>query len=453
MNSHPTQVEAYLQSALERIPAPAQAVALIHHGKLIYTEEIGDATAQSVFRLGTLTHALTAYAVDTLLHDHQHADINALQSAVRVEAPNHQPITPHHLLTHTAGLGTARSLWALIRNDSLQEAGAPCPDLATHYHGKLKGIVPPDEKWCFSNDGYALLGEAIAQVSGMSYPDAMQQYVFSPLNMRHAAFNAPSLSGYKRNGKTPIKPMDAVLLPALGGCASLEDLIAFVAALFDRETLMTPHLQRDDRLPNMGYGLRVQTANGQKVAWSNGQITGYSSAICIAPESQTAVILLANSSTDGALGTIARRAVLTLIDAQPQIQSKPNMTSKPLNLTGYYAPSAGLLTNIELWGAYGGGLRVQLRGGQWRIHGQMNPTESHPLQATEDEDAFRVGDSPHAPMIIFADEINGQPHQLTIGLFTLYRRGWWHSLGAKLIMAIGLLFLLFMVIVGGILAL
>ncbi len=442
--------EALITAALDRIPAPAQAVALIHQGRLIYVQEAGDATTQSVFRLGTLSHALTAYAAYHVLNKHLHTPINDLLKNLRVDAPDGGTITPHHLLTHTAGLGTARSLWALVRNDTLHKAGTRTPHLATHYNGVLKGQVAPGEKWCFSNDGYAVLGQAIAEVSGQPYPDAMQAHVFTPLKMHNATFNAPTLTGYKHNGRTPAPPMDAALLPALGVCASLDDLVAFVAAIFEADVFSTPHFQLDSRLPGMAYGLRAQKINGQRIAWLNGQIPGFSSALCIAPQTQTAAILLANAPTDGALSALARRAVLTLMNADVAPIAPDEAPSAPVttDFRGYYAPSPGLLTNIEVWGAYGGGLSVRRSKNAWVIRGQMNPAESHPLQATDDAHAFTIGASAHAPLIVFQPGTDGHAARLEIGLFALHRRAWHNSLGARLMMAVLVLFLLFGLIVG-----
>lgn len=451
------RAEAFITAAHERLNPPAMVAALIHDGRLIYTLEAGESadgeatTAQTAFRLGALTHALTAYAITrqfaagTLTPDTPAADV------LHSFALSADGVTIGHLLTHTAGLGTARSVRALVRHDAVQPAGRPAPTLAEHYGGALHARTRAGEKWCFSNDGYAVLGQILADVTAQPYADAMRETVFAPLRMAGATFNAPTIAG---GGRYRRRPVSAVLVPALGACASLDDLVRFVVALFDTPEMTAPHHQLDPRLPAMGYGLRVETVGAARVAWLNGQIGGFSAALCVAPHSQTAAVLMANKRTDGGLGTVARRAVLGLCG----LSDDPAPTDDPapagdVDLRGYYAPSAGLLTNIEVWSAYGGGVNVGRRGAGWALSAQIDPMEKRDLTPAGAPDAFRYRSAGGNPLVVFdIDATNGRARALHIGLFTLYRRPRWHSLGWRLLLATAALLLIFAALVAAIIA-
>ncbi|TVR24707.1 MAG: class A beta-lactamase-related serine hydrolase [Anaerolineaceae bacterium] len=456
-DSPSARAEAFINAAHERLNAPAMVAALIHEGRLIYTLEAGEApdgtpvTAQTAFRLGALTHALTAYAITRQFAAGALTPQTPAVDVVHSFDLGADGATIGHLLTHTAGLGTARSLRALVRHDAVQPASRAMPTLAEHYGGALHARTRAGEKWCFSNDGYAVLGQILADITAQPYADAMRETVFAPLGMAHAGFNAPTIAG---GGRYRRRPVNAVLVPALGACASLDDMVRFAVALFDAPQMTAPHHQLDPRLPAMGYGLRVEEVGGQRIAWLNGQIGGFSAALCIAPQTQTAAILMANKRTDGGLGTVARRAVLGLCglsDEPPPADDSAPVTSA--DLRGYYAPSAGLLTNVEVWSAYGGGVNVARRGAGWALSAQIDPMEKRALTPAHPPDGFRYRSAGGHPLIVFdIDAASGRARALHIGLFTLYRRPRWHSLGWRLMLATAALLLAFGLLVAAIIA-
>lgn len=438
------QAETILQNAFEKINAPSMIGAIIHHGQLHYVLESGDATPNSRFRLGTLTQVLTAYAIlQHLTPEQLHQPVDNFLTSFKVESPT--PITPHALLTHTSGLGAARSLWTLVKNDTVQSMDKPITDLKTHYNGTLKATVKTGEKWCYSHDNYAVLGQILSDIHQKPYQAVMEETIFQPLGMT-TTFNTPTLDGYKADRRTKVQ-QQTPLLSSLGACASLNDLIALVGALFQTPLITATHYQTHPQLPAMGYGLRLQTLDNTLIGWINGQIEGFSSALYLAPETQTAVILLANITSESLFGSVARQIILNLLDINPA-PPQPAPTHPNLNLKGYYAPSGGLLTNIEVWNAYGGGLTISQRGGKITVSAQIDPTVSRVVNATPDPNLyyFLAGKNQPSWMAITFDA-QGNAQTVQIGLFTFHRRPYIQSLGAKLMIVILLLLFLFFMIV------
>lgn len=92
-----------------------------------------------------------------------------------------QDITLHHLLTHTAGLPGAigHDFDPVNRDDFIQ--------LVQHTELRRR----PGTLYEYSNVGYSLLGIIIELVSGKSYEEFLQEYLFKPAGMLHTGYLIP----------------------------------------------------------------------------------------------------------------------------------------------------------------------------------------------------------------------------------------------------------------------
>jgi D-alanyl-D-alanine carboxypeptidase len=82
----------------------------------------------------------------------------------------HEPITTHHLLTHTAGLITGM--------DFADDARPPTWSL----RGTSVGFAP-GEHFHYSNDGYKLLGLILETLGARPWPDMLRERILAPLRM------------------------------------------------------------------------------------------------------------------------------------------------------------------------------------------------------------------------------------------------------------------------------
>ena len=92
--------------------------------------------------------------------------------------PADDAVTIRDLLTHTAGVDSPGELFA----DRV-------PDLVT-LTGPVVQPAGPRGAFSYSNGGYALLGQLIADVTGGSYPEAATGLVLGPLGMSGSSFPA-----------------------------------------------------------------------------------------------------------------------------------------------------------------------------------------------------------------------------------------------------------------------
>ncbi|MCG2839410.1 beta-lactamase family protein [Sandaracinobacter sp. RS1-74] len=224
--SAPVLAQAPLEAALPEIRkgfqdwmldnrVPGLAFGIVKDGKLLHVEGIGvqdletrrPVTADSAFRIASMSKAFTAYGILSL----------AAEGKLRLDDPaaKHVPemagwasgITVGDLLHHTAGFVTDDP-WG-DRQQVLTEA---------EFTAKLKAGVPfstaPGTAYEYSNFGYAALGRIIGNVSGKSYQQRIGETVFTPLGMgatSYDVFRVPRerlAVGYRfENGRWTPEPM------------------------------------------------------------------------------------------------------------------------------------------------------------------------------------------------------------------------------------------------------
>ncbi len=88
-------------------------------------------------------------------------------------------ITLHHLLTHSSGL-------AEVGNEEGKNAHTLADLIPLFIHKPLQ--FAPGAKWQYCQTGLNSLGRIIEMVSGMSFPDFLQQRLFTPLGMADTTF-------------------------------------------------------------------------------------------------------------------------------------------------------------------------------------------------------------------------------------------------------------------------
>jgi CubicO group peptidase (beta-lactamase class C family) len=166
-------------------------------------------------------------------------------------------VTVRDLLTHTAGVDSPGEIFA-----------EHVPELVT-----LTGLVVerggPRGTFSYSNGGYALLGQLIADVTGGTSPEAVTRLVLGPLGMTGSSFPASwpatgAVTGYRlaSDGTFEPAPASVCTLPAAGGLwTTAADLVAFgllwaslVPAALAGEALR-PQAARDSTGAQMGLGL------------------------------------------------------------------------------------------------------------------------------------------------------------------------------------------------------
>jgi CubicO group peptidase (beta-lactamase class C family) len=303
-----------------------------------------------------------------------------------------RPATVRHLLTHTAGIGYWRRLSDLLQpgigsGDRAGRSGAP--PLADYYRSGLPVEVEPGTKWVYSNHGFAALGQIVEDVSGRPLDRYLREHVFEPLGMEHTDLVRSErvrhrlATGYvlRSRGLKPVADRE-VPTPGGGGMYSTTaDIARYLSALLngganehgsvlDPDTLASmfePHFQLDPRAPGMGLGFEPNDERGHKVVWKTGILSGFLSALVVAPEDGIGVVVFSNTGgLDGRgvaepLAAALLRRLLGLPDqaVRTDIPARPETWSE---ICGWYSPDPGPVTNLFVRALMGAGAEVTVRG-------------------------------------------------------------------------------------------
>lgn len=152
-------------------------------------------------------------------------------------------VTAHQLLTHTSGLTSATTRFAVDPRELVTLA-----DWVRAY-GPIDLEHEPGTIWQYSNYGYNLLGYLIERISGHDFYDYIDDNVFRTAGMEGSKFTATGREaiGYQRNfqsgewevGMTASTPP----IPAGQSYSTVEDLQRFIDALLGHRLLDQHHTQ------------------------------------------------------------------------------------------------------------------------------------------------------------------------------------------------------------------
>jgi CubicO group peptidase (beta-lactamase class C family) len=403
MDEH--QLRTKVADLLNRWPSAGLAVAVIRDGDLAWFHGHGVAdgmsnvpvTEDTVFRVGSVTKTFTAVAV-MQLWEQGLVDLDAAANdylrAFQL-APMRAGIgspTVRHLLTHTAGVGYWRRLSDLLRPGvGSGDVPGPPASLAAYYRKGLPVEVEPGTKWAYSNHGFAALGQIVEDVTGQPYASYVREHILDPLGMVHSDLvrservSALLATGYLlgRRGLKPVVYDGELPLAAAGGLyASTRDLARYTAALLGGgehelgrvlkpetvELLFAPHHQPDARVPGFGLGFELGEEGGHRTVAHTGVVSGFLSAITLAPDDGVGVVVLANTGRLDARGApeplaaALLRQVLNLPDdaIRTDVPPRPEVWG---DLCGWYGMAPGPVTNLFNRVVFGAGVEVVVRGG------------------------------------------------------------------------------------------
>jgi D-alanyl-D-alanine carboxypeptidase len=343
---------AFVEELLEVRGLPGLSLAVTDRGRLLASGTFGHAdlaarrpvAAGDLFELGSIGKTFTAVLLLQLREE----------GLVDVEAPvarylpwfdvrsEHGPITPHHLLTHTAGIvmGSDMSpdsrfdVWALRET----EAGSP-----------------PGERFHYSNVGYRALGYLLEELTGRPYPELVRERILEPLGMAStdAAVTKETRKrlavGYERWYDDRPHRRDDPWIPATwletgtadGSLAGTsEDLAVFLRSLLNRgRGLLAPDsfelMLRPGDDWTYGYGLE---SRGQLLR-HGGSMPGFGSTMLGDLETGFGVVVLVNSTDEGNLTEHVAEVALDLYsgEANPPAVPDPLAVESAEDYAGAYS--------------------------------------------------------------------------------------------------------------------
>lgn len=303
-------------------------VLLARHGRPVLTRSYGLADRDenvpvrpaTRIDLASITKCLTAVAVTQLVQRGEVAYHAPLGTYLGGYPADVAAATVHQLLTHTAGVGRpgltnqrppGEDAW-----DSVDEVWQGM----SAYLRTLPLRFTPGSEFGYSNDGYFVLGEIVAAVSGLSYHDYVRRHVFAPAGMSTSDFfTKPRIRadgtiarayatqpGGGRADATTLPYFPYVGGPFTGAFCSAGDLLRFATALHGGRLLnhaytavATSGKQATGPQPPQfyGYGLLETIIGDHRVVGHTGGGPGRANNLDVFPDSGWVAIVLSNYDT------------------------------------------------------------------------------------------------------------------------------------------------------------
>jgi CubicO group peptidase (beta-lactamase class C family) len=307
-----SKADTYL-SQLAKESRFSGSVLIAQNGNVFVRQGYGEAdrekhlmnTAQTKFRLGSITKQFTAMAI-LILQARGKLNVQDRICTYLSECPaTWQNITLHHLLTHTSGIPDFASF-----PDFLTTQGSPSSPTQTIARFKDKPLdFQPGKKFSYSNSGYILLGAIIERASGTTYEAYLRDNIFVPLQMVNSGYdhnNGDLAVGYRDQTSVPADFVDMSIPYAAGGLYStVEDLYRWDQALYTdnlipkslRDMMFTPFALTSDRSGvryGYGYGWGIGEEDNHLLVSHEGGINGFHSVIARYPNDKVVIIILGN---------------------------------------------------------------------------------------------------------------------------------------------------------------
>jgi CubicO group peptidase (beta-lactamase class C family) len=342
------RVDSLTADYMNRTHTPAVSVAVVRGSDTLVMKGYGaaslephrDATASTVYRIGSITKQFTSAAIMRLI-ERGKLSLSDPMSKYLPDVPLHgHVVTIHHLLNHTSGIHsytskrewqgtwaqdlTPRQIVAFVDNDTFDFA--------------------PGARYAYNNSGYVLLGMIIEKVTGEPYASYLQHDLFTPLGLKQTSYcpskpTDPSFAeGYSsQSGAAKPAAYLSMTHPFSAGalCSTVRDLVIWQRALAGGKVvdaksyalMTTADTLNSGAKINYGFGLVPGQIGTHKSIGHGGGVNGFTTSSIYFPDDSVNVVVFTNS--DGGPDPLAlniSRAALGV----PLVQPPKRLVAEPL---------------------------------------------------------------------------------------------------------------------------
>ncbi|MEQ3747347.1 MAG: serine hydrolase domain-containing protein [Henriciella sp.] len=336
------QLDRRLNKLVQRGNMVGLAVAVIEDGEITFAQGYGEThrggaavSTDTVFRWASLSKGVASTMTVKLVSDGKLSlsdTLSKFATSIRLPKMAERKGTVDNLLSHMVGI--------VPNAYDLRLEGGADPIAIRRSLAKLKAMCPVGECHTYQNVAFDAVSEIVQDVEGKPFTEAVEEYLFQPLQMFSASYGRDALQGSfswarpHRKRRADILPVLKSVkvpyykVPAAGGAnGSILDLAKFAKAQMglnpevldqdDLDELHTPRVytRREQSGMSRRYGGQVRDARyalgwrvykygkaGHRVVGHRGAVEGYRSLILFDPERDTGVVALWNSNAREPVG-------------------------------------------------------------------------------------------------------------------------------------------------------
>ncbi len=330
--SLPAEVDSIAQLVLREYPNAALSLAVLRGSETIVSRGYGlanreqntPATAQTVYRIGSVTKQFTAAAILQQVEQGKlELDTPISEYVPEYAPPGEATITLRQLLAQTSGIATYTEppvARAFAGKQALSHA-----DVVSALNKQSLNFAP-GSRFEYSNSNYYLLGLILERATGQPYAVYLRQHLLQPAGLTSTTYCGPGattpVQGYNAAGEElrPAPPLQMDWPYAAGAlCSTVADLAAWNHALSHGriispalyQRMAAPATLQDDSRTAYGLGLRIDTLKGHLHVWHGGELPGYTGVLSWYPQDSLTIVILTNRGANPTVpeleGKIARR--------------------------------------------------------------------------------------------------------------------------------------------------
>ena len=354
-----SELDKLVPEELKQKNTPGAVIVVISGDKLVFQKAFGVANVETnapmqtemLFRLGSTTKMFTAAALVALSEKDKIKLNEPIGTRVKGLDPKIAAVTPHHLLSNSAGFRDFAA--PVLSNDD-----ASLGNMLRAWKDDVF-FAEQGEIYSYSSAGFWLSGFVIEDLYGKPYADAMDELIFKPVGMVRTtlrpflAITYPFATGHALDAGKPtiIRPMfnNTAMWPAGSIFSNANDLSRWVIALLNggkvegRQLLSTSLVNQlkghhvgvpGEKDAFYGYGLTIFKVKDLEFVAHGGFSRGYGSMIQMVPAKKFAVIVLTNKSGETMRQTLNKATEIGLglkDDGQQQTETVAALTTAEMN--------------------------------------------------------------------------------------------------------------------------
>jgi D-alanyl-D-alanine carboxypeptidase len=354
-----TRIDRISAQVLEETGVPSASVAIVQHGKLVYTHAYGSAklatattpaipaTPEMRYSVGSISKQFTASAI-LLLQEDGKLSIDDTVGKYIPGLTRGDEITIRQILSHTSGY---QDYYAEDYTMTPMQKATTAQYIIDTWAKKPLDFEPGTQ-WQYSNTNFVLAGRIVEVVTGHPIFDFITTRIFRPLNMK-SVWNSDETKltqvdalGYSRNALGPLRP--SILegrgwMFAAGELAMTpHDLALWDESLIAKSILKPESYQqmftevklKDGRGTHYGLGVEVIDRDGHRSIEHSGEVSGFVSDNVVYIDDGVSVSVLTNQEAIGAASTIANLIA-------PLVASTPPTTEEAQAIAVYHGLQQG----------------------------------------------------------------------------------------------------------------